>query len=201
MDDIKAAGNEAMYVIVDTSKLEDLQKLVDATMEAYGTIDILVNNAGMLSMSTLQDVSLEEWQNVFDVNVTSALRLTQLVAPIMKAKGKGVIVNTASVASFAAHHGFAAYISSKHAMAGLSKSMAWELGPEIRVNAIAPGLIHTAMVDSIGGVGALQGMIDNCPVKRAGQPEDIATTALFLASDDSSFIDGQVIKVDGGFEC
>ncbi len=201
VDDIKAAGNEAMYVIVDTSKLEDLQKLVDATMEAYGTIDILVNNAGMLSMSTLQDVSLEEWQNVFDVNVTSALRLTQLVAPIMKAKGKGVIVNTASVASFAAHHGFAAYISSKHAMAGLSKSMAWELGPEIRVNAIAPGLIHTAMVDSIGGVGALQGMIDNCPVKRAGQPEDIATTALFLASDDSSFIDGQVIKVDGGFEC
>jgi NAD(P)-dependent dehydrogenase (short-subunit alcohol dehydrogenase family) len=79
--------------------------------------------------------------------------------------------------------------------------MAWELGPELRVNAIAPGLIHTAMVDSIGGVGALQGMIDNCPVKRAGQPEDIATTALFLASDDSSFIDGQVIKVDGGFEC
>ena len=201
VDDIKAAGNEAMYVIVDTSKLEDLQKLVDATMDAYGTIDILVNNAGMLSMSTLQDVSLEEWQKVFDVNVTSALRLTQLVAPIMKAKGKGVIVNTASVASFAAHHGFAAYISSKHAMAGLSKSMAWELGPEIRVNAIAPGLIHTAMVDSIGGVGALQGMIDNCPVKRAGQPEDIATTALFLASDDSSFIDGQVIKVDGGFEC
>ena len=119
----------------------------------------------------------------------------------MKAKGKGVIVNVASVASFAAHHGFAAYISSKHAMAGLSKSMAWELGPEIRVNAIAPGAIHTAMVDSIGGPAVLQGMIDNCPVKRIGQPEDIATVALFLATNDSSFIDGQVIKVDGGFEC
>jgi 3-oxoacyl-[acyl-carrier protein] reductase len=189
-----------MYVIVDTSKVEDVKVLVDKTLAAYGTVDILFNNAGALSMSSLQDVSLEEWNNIFNVNVTSALYLTQLVAPIMKKKGKGVIVNTASVASFAAHHGFAAYISSKHAMAGLSKSMAWELGPEIRVNAIAPGLIHTAMVDSIGGPSAVQGMIENCPLKRVGQPEDIASVALFLASDDSAFIDGQILKVDGGFE-
>ena len=125
----------------------------------------------------------------------------QLCAPVMKEKGKGVIVNVASVASYAAHHGFAAYISSKHAMAGLSKSMAWELGPEIRVNAIAPGAIHTAMVDSIGGPSVLQGMIDNCPCKRVGQPEDIAGAALFLASDDCTFLTGQIIKVDGGFEC
>jgi 3-oxoacyl-[acyl-carrier protein] reductase len=201
VDGIRAEGFEASYVLLDTSKVEDCHKLVDKTLELYGTIDILMNNAGMLSMSSLQDVSLEEWKKLFDVNVTSSLRLAQLVAPIMKAKGKGVIINTASVASFAAHHGFAAYITSKHAMAGLSKSMAWELGPEIRVNAIAPGLIHTAMVDSIGGLGVLQGMIDNCPLKRAGVPEDIATVALFLACDDSAFIDGQVIKVDGGFEC
>lgn len=200
VDDIKAEGGEAIYVIADSSKSESCQVIVDATLEAYGTVDILMNNAGMLSMSPLAEVSQEEWEKVFEVNVNSALYLTQIVAPIMKAKGKGVIVNTASVASFAAHHGFAAYISSKHAMAGLSKSMAWELGPEIRVNAIAPGLIHTAMVDSIGGVDALQFMIDACPMKRAGKPEDIATVALFLASDDSSFIDGQVIKVDGGFE-
>ncbi len=200
VDDIVAAGGEAIYVIVDTSNTADCKVLLDKTLDAYGTIDILVNNAGTLSMSPLAEVSLEEWERVFNVNVTAALYLTQLVAPIMKEKGKGVIVNTASVASFAAHHGFAAYVSSKHAMAGLSKSMAWELGPEIRVNAIAPGLIHTAMVDSIGGVEALQFMIDACPVKRAGKPEDIASVALFLASDDSSFIDGQVIKVDGGFE-
>jgi len=200
VNQIKSEGFEAMYVIVDTSKLEDIQILVDKTLEAYGTVDILFNNAGALSMSSLQDVSLEEWNNVFNVNVTSALTLVQKIAPIMKEKGKGVIVNTVSVASFAAHHGFAAYVSSKHAMAGLSKSMAWELGPEIRVNAIAPGLIHTAMVDSIGGPSAVQGMIDNCPLKRVGQPEDIANVALFLATDDSSFIDGQIIKVDGGFE-
>ena len=118
----------------------------------------------------------------------------------MKAKGKGVIVNTSSIAGFGAHHGFAAYVTSKHAMNGLTKSMAWELGPEVRVNAIAPGAIHTAMVDSIGGPAVLQGMIDGCPMKRVGQPEDIANVALFLATDDSSFIDGQIIKVDGGFE-
>ena len=151
VDEIKGNGGEAIYVIVDASNVEDCKKIFDATIEAFGTVDILVNNAGMLSMSPLLDVSIEEWNKVFAVNVTSALYLTQLCAPVMKEKGKGVIVNVASVASYAAHHGFAAYISSKHAMAGLSKSMAWELGPEIRVNAIAPGAIHTAMVDSIGG--------------------------------------------------
>ena len=201
VDEIKGNGGEAIYVIVDASNVEDCKKIFDATMEAFGTVDVLVNNAGMLSMSPLLDVSIEEWNKVFAVNVTSALYLTQLCAPVMKEKGKGVIVNVASVASYAAHHGFAAYISSKHAMAGLSKSMAWELGPEIRVNAIAPGAIHTAMVDSIGGPSVLQGMIDNCPCKRVGQPEDIAGAALFLASDDCTFLTGQIIKVDGGFEC
>ena len=200
VDEIKAAGGEAISVLGDAADLDFCQEIVDKTVDAYGTVDILVNNAGMLSLSSVQDVTIEEWDKIFRVNVDSALRLCQIAAPIMKAKGKGVIVNTASVASFAAHHGFAPYISSKHAMAGLSKSMAWELGPEIRVNAIAPGAIHTAMVDSIGGPAALQGMIDGSPLKRVGQPEDIATVALFLASDDSSFIDGQIIKVDGGFE-
>ncbi|WP_326907680.1 SDR family NAD(P)-dependent oxidoreductase [Sedimentibacter sp. MB31-C6] len=200
VEQIKGEGNEAIYVLIDTSKVEDAKVLLDKTLEAYGTVDILFNNAGSLSMSPLQEVTLEEWDKVFNVNVTSALYLTQLVAPVMKEKGKGVIINTSSVAAYAAHHGFAAYISSKHAMNGLTKSMAWELGPEIRVNAIAPGAIHTAMVDSIGGPDVLTHMIEGCPLKRVGQPEDIASVALFLASDDSSFIDGQIIRVDGGVE-
>ena len=200
VDDIIEAGNEAIYVIADTSKREDIKKIFDTTMEKYGTVDVLFNNAGMLSMSPLLEVTDEEWQKVFAVNVDSALYLTQLVAPVMKEKGKGSIVNTCSVASFGAHHGFAAYVTSKHAMMGLTKSIAWELGPEIRCNGIAPGLIHTAMVDSIGGPSALQQMIDQCPVKRCGEGEDIAHVALFLASDDSAFVDGQILKVDGGFE-
>ena len=200
VDDIKAEGGEAIYVIADMSNLDDVKNIFDATMDEYGTVDILFNNAGMLSMSPLMDLTIEEWTKVFNVNVTSALILTQLVAPVMKEKGKGTIVNTCSVASFGAHHGFAAYVDSKHAMMGLTRSIAWELGPEIRCNGIAPGLIHTAMVDSIGGPSAVQQMIDQCPVQRCGQPDDIATVALFLASDDSAFIDGQIIKVDGGFE-
>lgn len=201
VDKIKAQGFEATYVVVDTSKIEDCKIIVDKAIEAYGTIDILFNNAGALSITPLVDISLEEWNNVFNVNVTSALYLTQLVAPIMKEKKKGIIINTSSVAGFNGHFGFAAYISSKHAMNGLTKSMAWELGPEIRVNAIAPGLIDTAMVDSIGGVDAVgAAMIEGSPIKRAGQPEDIASVALFLASDDSSFVDGQILRVDGGIE-
>jgi len=200
VDDIKAAGGDAIYVIVDMADLSQIHKIYDATMEKYGTVDILFNNAGVLSLSPLMDVKLEEWTAVYNVNVNSALILTQLCVPEMRKKGKGVIINTCSVASFGAHHGFAPYVSSKHAMNGLTKSMAWELGPEIRCNGIAPGLIHTAMVDSIGGPSALQQMIDQCPAKRCGQPEDIAHFALFLACDDSSFIDGQIIKVDGGYE-
>jgi len=200
VDDIVAHGGDAIYVIVDMANLADIHKIFDATMEKYGTVDILFNNAGVLSLAPLMEVTLEEWTRVFNVNVTSALLLTQMVVPVMKKKGKGVVINTCSVASFGAHHGFAAYVDSKHAMNGLTKSMAWELGPEIRCNGIAPGLIHTAMVDSIGGPSALQQMIDQCPVKRCGQPQDISAIALFLASDESSFIDGQIIKVDGGYE-
>jgi NAD(P)-dependent dehydrogenase (short-subunit alcohol dehydrogenase family) len=200
VEQIKGEGFEATYVIVDTANTEDAKKILDKALEAYGTVDILYNNAGVLSMTPIQDIKIEEWEKAFKVNVTAALYLTQLVAPIMKVKGKGIVINTCSVASFGAHHGFPAYISSKHAIAGLTKSMAWEYGPEIRVNGIAPGLIHTAMVDSIGGIDVVGAMIEGSPLKTYGKPENIATVALFLATDDFAFIDGQIIRVDGGIE-
>ena len=155
VDDIKAAGGEAIAVIADMANVDDIQKIFDETMAAYGTVDILFNNAGLLSVTPLMEMTKEEWDKVFDVDVYAAF------APVMKEKGKGSIINTCSVASYAAHFGFVGYISSKHAMAGLTKSMAFELGPEIRCNGIAPGAIHTAMVDSIGGVEALQMMVMN----------------------------------------
>lgn len=200
VDGITAAGGEAIYVIVDMSDLSRLDVIVDKTVERFGTVDILFNNAGMLSMTPILEVSEAEWTAVMNTNLNSALHLTQKVAPIMKAKGKGAIINTSSVAGYAAHYGFAAYVTSKHAMEGLTKSMAMELGPEIRANAIAPGAIHTGMVDDIGGPAVVQGMIDGAPLKRIGLPMDIATVALFLATDDSSFITGQSIRVDGGYE-
>lgn len=200
VDKIRSEGNEAIYVIADMLKIEDVKKIFDRTIEEYGTVDILFNNAGILSTTPITQLSLEEWENCFRVNVTAPLYLTQLVAPIMKEKGKGVIINTSSVAGAHAHHGFAAYVTSKHALAGLTKSMAWELGPEIRVNAILPGAIMTAMVESVGGEPAVRHLKEGSPLKKVGMPEEIATAALFLATDDSSFVTGQLIRVDGGID-
>lgn len=200
VDKIKAEGNEAIYIVADMTKLEDVKMIFDKTMEAYGTVDILFNNAGMLSITPLMNLSLKEWEDTFRVNVTAPLHLAQLVTPIMKEKGKGIIINTSSVAGAHAHHGMAAYVSSKHALSGLTKSMAWELGPEVRVNAILPGAIMTAMVESVGGDAAVKHLVEGSPLKKSGQPDEIATVALFLATDESSFVTGQLLRVDGGID-
>lgn len=201
VDRIKSEGGEAMYLLVDMSDLEQVKTIVPKTVEAYGTVDILFNNAGMLSLVPIPQITLEEWTRVLNVNLTSALILAQAVTPYMKKAGKGSIINTSSVAGYAAHFGPVAYCTSKHAMEGLNKAMANELGPEIRSNAIAPGAIETAMLDQAGGKAGVQHMIDGAPLKRSGAGHDIATVALFLASDDSAFVTGQSIRVDGGYEC
>lgn len=200
VDKIVAEGGEAIYVLADTTDLSSNQKIFDETIKAYGTVDILMNNAGMLSLTPFEQVTMEEWQRVMNVNVTSPVLLTQLCAKVMKEKGKGVVINVSSVAGCHAHHGPAAYVTSKHAMSGLTKSMAWELGPTIRVNGICPGAIETAMLDAAGGTAALAAMAENAPLKRFGQGMDIATVALFLACDDSSFMTGQLLRVDGGID-
>ena len=135
-----------------------------------------------------------------NVNVTSAMLLSQLVAPVMKAKGGGHIINVASIVGWAANWGFVAYVTSKHAMVGLTKAMANELAPVIHVNGICPGAIKTAMLDSVGGEDVFAPMIARTALKRVGQGSEIASTALFLATEDSSFIDGQLIRVDGGVD-
>ena len=200
VDQIKADGGEATYVIADTADLASVDKIFNEAMAAYGRIDILFNNAGQLSVTPILDITLEEWTQVFNVNVTSALLLTQKVAPVMKANGGGHIINTASVAGCAAHWGPVAYCTSKHAMMGLTKAMALELGPDIHVNGICPGAIRTAMLDSAGGEDAMGFMKERSPLHRIGEGSEIASTVLFLASNDSSFIDGQLIRVDGGVD-
>ncbi len=201
VEQIKASGGEASYVLADTSDLASAQKIFDATMAEYGTVDILVNNAGQLSVPPFMELSLEEWNSVMNVNVTMAILLGQLCAKVMKEKGKGHIVNIASVAGTSARWGPTAYCTSKHAMVGLTKAMARELGPEIHVNGICPGAIRTAMLDSIGGEAAVEGMLQMSPLHRSGAGSEIASAVLFLATDESSFIDGQLIRVDGGVDC
>ena len=197
VDTIKSNGGQAIYVLADMANPVDLENIVKTTVDEYGTVDILFNNAGIFSAHPLIDLSLEEWNNVLAVNVTAAFLLTKLVAPIMKEKGKGSIINTGSAASLSPKYGPAGYVASKHAIAGLSKATAYELGPEIRCNCIAPGLIDTPLVAS-GSAEATKAMIDATPMERVGLGEDIAYAAVYLASDESSFVDGQILLVDGG---
>ena len=147
VENIKNKGGEASYVIADVADRTSLDKIVDETIAKYGTVDILFNNAGLLSLKSSLDISLEEWDKVMQVNCTAALILSKKVASIMKTKGKGCIINTGSVAGTSARWGAAAYCTSKHAIGGLTKALARELGPEIRVNAILPGAIVTAMLE------------------------------------------------------
>lgn len=200
VNNIKAKGGEAMYVIADMTDLEQVCTIFDKTMEAYGTVDILFNNAGLLSLTPSYDITLEEWDRVMTCDVTSALVLAQKVYPIMKEKGSGSIINTSSVAGISARYGTVAYCTAKHAMNGLTVALAREMGPEVRCNAIAPGAILTAMVDSIGGIDTIAPMIASSPLNRAGSGREIGKVALFLATDESSYITGQIIRVDGGID-
>ena len=200
VEKIRAEGGEAVYVIADAADKDYAQVIFEKTMEAYGTVDILMNNAGMLSLAQFATVTAEEFMADINVNVTSALMLSQKVAPVMQAKGDGHIINIASIVGWAAHWGFVAYVTSKHAMVGLTKAMANELAPTIHVNGICPGAIKTAMLDSVGGEEVFQPMIERTCLRRVGEGSEIATAALFLATTDSSFIDGQLLRVDGGVD-
>lgn len=201
VEKIRAKGGVAECVIIDMSDRASLDKIVDETIEKFGTVDILINNAGLLSIKTSMDVSLEEWDKVMQVNVTSSLMLAKRVAPIMKEKGKGYIINIGSVAGTSARWGLSAYATTKHAVNGLTRALARELGPEIRVNAILPGAIKTAMLDSVGGEAAVEPMKQMSPLKRAGEGREIGTACLFFATEDSSFVTGQLLRVDGGVDC
>ncbi len=202
VDKIKEAGGEATYVLADTSDLSSAKKIFDACMDAYGTVDILVNNAGQLSTTPFLELTLEEWTSVMNVNINMAILLGQMCARVMKEKGGGHIVNIGSVAGTSARWGATAYCTSKHAMNGLTAAMARELGPDIHVNGICPGAILTAMLESIGGEKAAEelGMTAMSPLKRVGRGSEIASTVLFLATDECSYIDGEMIRVDGGVD-
>lgn len=147
------------------------------------------------------DISAEEWDKIMQVNITASMLLSKKVAPIMKAKGKGYIINTSSIAGTSSRWGAVAYCTSKHGLNGLTRALARELGPEIRVNAILPGAILTAMLESGGGEDAVEGMKQMSPLKRIGKGREIGTAALFFATEDSSFITGQLLRVDGGVDC
>lgn len=182
----------------DASDYDAAQKLVADVMEEFGKIDILINNAGITRDNLMLRMSKDDWDTIIKVNLDSVFNLTKaVIKPMMKAKS-GSIINMTSVVGIKGNAGQANYAASKAGVIGFSKSIALELGSRnIRCNAIAPGFIETEMTAALDEK-TVQGWRDSIPLKRGGQPEDVANACVFLGSDMSSYITGQVLSVDGG---
>ena len=182
----------------DASDFDAAQKLVDDVMAEFGQIDILINNAGITKDNLMLRMSKEDWDTIIKVNLDSVFNLTKaVIKPMMKARG-GSIINMSSVVGVKGNAGQANYAASKAGVIGFSKSIALELGSRnIRCNVIAPGFIETEMT-AVLDEKTVQGWRDAIPLKRGGQPEDVANACVFLGSDLSSYITGQVMNVDGG---
>ncbi|HEY8528946.1 MAG TPA: SDR family oxidoreductase [Paenibacillaceae bacterium] len=204
VDMITGAGGAATLVVADVSKEEDVQRMIDTAVKTYGTLDILVNNAGIMDgMTPAHELTDQLWERVIAVNTTGPMRAIRKALPIFMEKRKGVIINIASIGGLQGSRAGAAYTASKHALVGLTRNVAFQYADlGIRCNAIAPGGVETniglgsATPSQFGLEKAMKGMATN---PRTGKPEEIAAVALFLASDDASFVNGAVIVADAGW--
>lgn len=192
-------GYRAMAFQADVSVRGEVNAMVEEVRRQFGPVDVLVNNAGIAEQRQIQDVNDELWDRIFDVNVKGILHTVQAVLPDMLHRKKGCIINTSSIWGMHGASCEAVYSSSKHAVIGLTKSMAAELALSgIRVNCVAPGVINTDMVQVLGEE-TLRDLAENTPLGRLGEAEDIASAVSYLASDGASFVTGQVLTCDGGF--
>lgn len=192
-------GCEAMWYKADVADAAAVKQMVTEVEKTLGAVTLLVNNAGIAKQCLFQDMTENYWKRIFDVNLNGAFNTIQAVLPHMLHEHSGCIINTSSIWG---QHGAScevAYSATKHAIIGLTRSLAQELAPtNIRVNCVAPGVIDTDMVQVLG-TETLDALAEDTPVGRLGRPEDIAAVVSFLASDAASFITGQVITSDGGF--
>ncbi len=199
VDMLRSNGCETMWYKADVSDAAAVKQMVATIEEKLGAVTLLVNNAGIAKQCLFQDMTEDYWRHIFDVNLNGAFNTIQAVLPHMLHEHSGCIINTSSIWG---QHGAScevAYSATKHAIIGLTRSLAQELAPtNIRVNCVAPGVIDTDMVQVLG-TKTLAALAEDTPVGRLGRPEDIAAVVSFLASDAASFITGQVITSDGGF--
>ena len=204
--DIIGAGGEAAAIVVDVSKVAENQRMIETAVKKYGRIDILFNNAGVAG-ETIADTTEEKWRRTVDINLTGPYFACTFAIPYMRKQGGGVILNTGSAGGIRASGRSPSYSVTKAAIIMLTKALAKILGKDnIRVNCICPGPTETALSDAFLGFPkteeerqkAKTASLSRLPMGRQGKPEEIAAVALFMVSDDASFVDGAVWSVDGG---
>ena len=197
-DGIKSNGGSASVTAINVSNLEEFQNLIKDTTDTYGSVDILVNNAGITRDTLIVRMSEEDWDKVIDVNLKGAFNGIKAVTRTMMKQRFGRIINISSVVGLTGNAGQVNYAASKAGLIGLTKATAKEIGSRgITVNCIAPGYIATDMTGQMDDK-AKDLLISQIPLGRIGSPDDIAATALFLASDEAGYITGQTFTVDGG---
>jgi 3-oxoacyl-[acyl-carrier protein] reductase len=199
VDEIRKNGGQALAVRADVSKSDEVKQLVKKTVETYGRVDILVNNARVMFQKTFLDATEEIWDQTIDINLKGAYLCSKEVAPIMLKQKKGKIINISS--NSGAYHPsalrFVEYVVSKAGMNGLTRALALKLGPYVNVNAICPGWIETEMVGNTDPEVERR-VLEETPLKRFGTADEVANAALYLASDDSNFVTGELHMITGG---
>ncbi|MEK3978113.1 3-oxoacyl-[acyl-carrier-protein] reductase [Psychrobacillus sp. FSL K6-2836] len=198
VEEIKATGGEAFAIQANVDKADDVQNLISATMEQFGSIDILVNNAGITRDNLLMRMKETEWDDVLNTNLKGVFLCTKAVTRQMMKQRAGRIINITSIVGVSGNAGQANYVAAKAGVIGLTKSSAKELASRnITVNSVAPGFITTDMTDALPEDIKSQ-MLSQIPLAKFGNPEDIAKAVAFLASEDANYITGQTIHVNGG---
>ncbi len=203
VEEIRKMGCEAFAIQADVSHKEDVDAMFSKIKQEWGGLDILVNNAGIVNFKPFEQMTEKDWDQVMDVNLKGQFLCAKASIPLLKDSDKGRIINLASIASGGVGVGFlnlAHYCASKGGVVAFTEELALELGPDITVNAIAPGVIDTDMVDNIKNDPAtLKGILARVPKNRLGTPKEIGAMAAFLASDEADYCTGAAFYVDGGW--
>lgn len=196
VNEIKSAGGEAIFVKVDLMDAAQIKESVKTVIDEYGTIDILYNGAGILDKyENVIDTDMDTFDNLMALNVKAPFIATKEVMPLFVEKGSGTVINLGSQATRFAGVGGTAYVTTKHAIEGFTKQLAYDFGPKgIKANLLVPGFIETPMTEGIE-----EARLNAIPDRRAGKAEEVASLALFLASDDSNYMNGTTVLMDGGW--